>query len=73
MLLILKSELIFVHYIEFVNILSKSYIITYKEIKENLKELWQVHLALNIRFNFQEVTYLDILIYWMNSNYKVHI
>ncbi len=40
------------------------------QIRMNLKELQRVFIALNVWFNSQKVTYLRVLIYWVNVKFQ---
>ena len=63
LLLMLKSRVTFVYRINLVKILTKNYVIIRNQLKQDLKELQRIYLALNAWSSFYKVTYLDVLIY----------
>ncbi len=72
LLQMLRSEIIFVH-------CTKLLSINFLEIwwnsckdKARFKESRQIFITLNAWFNSQKVTYLKVLIYWMNATFQYH-
>ena len=68
----LKSELIFVYRVKFINMLLKNYNTICNQIKEDLNKSRRVHLVLNAWSSSYKVTYLNVLIYWMSFNFECY-
>ncbi len=68
----LRSKITFVHHIKLSSIIFLKYDEIHAKIKQDLKELRQIFIALNAWSSSQKVTYLKVLIYWMNVTFQYH-
>ncbi len=68
----LRSEIIFVHCTKLSNMIFLKYDEIRTKIKQDLKESWQIFIALNAWSSSQKVAYLKVLIYWMNATFQYH-
>ncbi len=68
----LRSEITLVHCIKLLSMIFLKYDEIHAKIKQDLKESRQIFIALNAWSSSQKVTYLKVLIYWMNVTFQYH-
>ncbi len=68
----LRLEITFIHCTKLSSIIFLKYDEIHAKIKQDLKESRQIFIALNAWFSSQKVTYLKVLIYWMNATFQYH-